>query len=111
PRADFASQDSRRDSAAAGGQSGVSDMKKPLLVVVLATAAFAPAALPAWAAQAVPCETMLKDLRTARETSKPSDADRTKVDELEKKGIERCNADDDKRADDFFQLALKILGH
>jgi len=26
------------------------------------------------------------------------------------KGIERCNADDDKRADDFFAQAMAIMG-
>jgi hypothetical protein len=33
-----------------------------------------------------------------------------KVADLETKGIERCNADDDKRADGFFADALKIMG-
>lgn len=75
-----------------------------------AMTALGPAALPAKAADAVPCETMLKDLRTAVSAAKPGDADKTKVDELEKKGIERCSADDDKRADEFFAQALKILG-
>jgi hypothetical protein len=58
----------------------------------------------------VPCENMLKDLRTAMQTAKPSDADAAKIKELEDKGIERCNADDDARADQFFAQALKILG-
>jgi hypothetical protein len=58
----------------------------------------------------VPCEEMLKTLRAAEATAKPSDADKAKVTELETKGIERCNADDDKRADDFFTQAMKVLG-
>jgi len=53
---------------------------------------------------------MLKDLRAALQTAKPSDADAAKIKELEDKGIERCNADDDARADQFFAQALKILG-
>ena len=57
-----------------------------------------------------PCETALKDLRSAEATAKLSDADKNKVSELETKGIERCNADDDKRADDFFAQAMKLLG-
>jgi hypothetical protein len=63
----------------------------------------------AWSAQAVPCENMLKDLRAAVDAAKLSDADAAKVKELEDKGIERCNADDDKRADDFFSQAMKIV--
>jgi uncharacterized membrane protein len=58
----------------------------------------------------VPCETALKDLRAAEAKATLNDADKNKVSELETKGIERCNADDDKRADDFFAQAMKILG-
>ena len=76
--------------------------------------AFAAAATIAPLASAIaaptPCETALKDLRAAEATAKPSDADKNKVSELETKGIERCNADDDKRADDFFAQAMKVLG-
>ncbi|WP_352862249.1 hypothetical protein [Mesorhizobium sp. M0802] len=39
-----------------------------------------------------------------------SAADKTKLSDLEAKGVERCNADDDKRADDFFAQAMKIMG-
>lgn len=66
-------------------------------------------AFPAFAAN-VPCEDMLKDLRTAVASSKLSDADAKKVADLEAKGVERCNADDDKRADGFFTDAMKVLG-
>ena len=48
-------------------------------------------------ADVVPCEDMLVTLRDAVKTAKLNDADKTKVDELEAKGVERCNADDDKR--------------
>ncbi|MGF7163289.1 hypothetical protein FHS85_004952 [Rhodoligotrophos appendicifer] len=58
----------------------------------------------------IPCETMLRQLRTGKADARISDADMTKVVVIENKGIERCNADDDKRADDFFAQALKILG-
>ena len=57
-----------------------------------------------------PCETALKDLRAAEAKATLNDADKNKVSELETKGIERCNADDDKRADDFFAQAMKLLG-
>jgi hypothetical protein len=73
--------------------------------------AFAAAAIatPAFAAP-TPCETALKELRAAEAKATLNDADKNKVSELETKGIERCNADDDKRADDFFAQAMKILG-
>ncbi|MGX8011131.1 hypothetical protein ACVDG8_020290 [Mesorhizobium sp. ORM8.1] len=58
----------------------------------------------------VPCETALKDLRAAEAKATLNDADKNKVSELETKGIERCNADDDKRADDFFAQGMKIFG-
>ena len=78
---------------------------------VLGAAMFAAIAAVAPAlADEVPCENMLKDLRAALQTAKPSDADAVKIKELEGKGIERCNADDDARADQFFAQALKILG-
>ncbi|MBZ9989710.1 hypothetical protein LB572_21665 [Mesorhizobium sp. BH1-1-5] len=70
------------------------------IIVPLASAVAAP----------TPCETALKDLRAAEAKATPNDADKNKVSELETKGIERCNADDDKRADDFFAKAMKILG-
>ncbi|WP_421762163.1 hypothetical protein [Devosia sp.] len=59
----------------------------------------------------VPCEVTLKELRTVLDATSPPAADKAKVDELQNKGIERCNADDDKRADGFFSQALAILGH
>ena len=64
----------------------------------------------AWAVAAPPCESALKDLRAAEAKATLNDTDKNKVSELETKGIERCNADDDKRADDFFAQAMKVLG-
>lgn len=61
-------------------------------------------------AATVPCEDMLKQLRDAKATANPSPADKQKADELEAKGLERCKADDDKRADQFFAEAMKALG-
>jgi hypothetical protein len=61
-------------------------------------------------AGAVPCEDMLKDVRATLQGAKLGDADMKKVTDLEAKGIERCNADDDKRADGFFTDAMKIMG-
>ncbi len=81
-------------------------MKSLLAAVAFALAAFA---IPA-AAEDVPCENMLKDLRAAIDGATLSDADAAKIKELEDKGIERCNADDDAHADEFFTQAMKILG-
>jgi hypothetical protein len=81
-------------------------MKSVLAAITLALTAFA---IPA-AAEDVPCENMLEDLRAAINSATLSDADAAKVKELEDKGIERCNADDDARADEFFTQAMKILG-
>ncbi|QKD00968.1 hypothetical protein [Mesorhizobium loti] len=70
----------------------------------------ASASIPSVHAATVPCEQTLKSLRAAEATATLSAADKTKVSELETKGIERCNADDDKRADDFFAQAMKVMG-
>nr|WP_254020728.1 hypothetical protein [Mesorhizobium escarrei] len=56
-------------------------------------------------AATAPCEDTLKSLRAAEAAAKLSDADKTEVSELETKGIERCNADDD-----FFAQAMKVMG-
>lgn len=61
-------------------------------------------------AATMPCEDMLKDLRDAEASVSADGATKDKVAALEAKGIERCNADDDARADDFFAQALKLLG-
>jgi hypothetical protein len=61
-------------------------------------------------AAVTPCEDMLKDLRAAKSTATLNDSDKQKVEDLEAKGIERCNADDDKRADNLFAEAMKLMG-
>lgn len=58
----------------------------------------------------VPCEEMLKDMRAAKASAKLSDADMAKVNDLETKAVERCNADDDARSDAFLTEAMKIMG-
>jgi hypothetical protein len=65
-------------------------------------------ALPAHAA--VPCEDMLTSMREAKATAKLSSSDMKKVDDLEAKAVERCNADDDTRSDAFLSQAMKLLG-
>ena len=59
----------------------------------------------------LPCEDMLAQYRTEQAKGAAlDDATKAKVSELETKGIERCNADDDKRADDFFAQAIQLMG-
>jgi hypothetical protein len=66
--------------------------------------------VPAAAFAKVPCEETLKDVRAARSSAKLTAADATKVDDLIGKGIDRCNADDDNRANGFFKDAMTAMG-
>jgi hypothetical protein len=84
-------------------------MNRPVLALALGALVIANPIASASAATA-PCEETLKTLRAAEAAAKLSDADKTTVSELETKGIERCNADDDKRADEFFAQAMKVMG-
>ena len=85
-------------------------MKKLILATALISAVIAAGFVPLASAAPVPCEDMLKTLTETLKTAKLSDADMKAVTELQTKGTERCNADDDKRADDFFAQAMKIIG-
>jgi hypothetical protein len=84
-------------------------MRRFSLAIAAGTLAVSTAISTAYAAP-TPCEESLKALRAAEAAAKLNDADKNKVSELETKGIERCNADDDKRADDFFAQAMKVMG-
>lgn len=55
----------------------------------------------------LPCEVALKNLRDIAPTRTVTD--QAQYDALMKKGLERCNADDDKRADGFFADAFSLL--
>ena len=66
--------------------------------------------LAANAASVRPCEDVLKEMRTTKASATLAPDVKSKVDALETKAVERCNADDDKRADDFFAQAMKIMG-
>jgi len=61
-------------------------------------------------AAARPCEDALKEMRTAKASAKLTPDAKSKVDALEAKAVERCNADDDKRADAFLQEAMTLMG-
>lgn len=55
----------------------------------------------------LPCEVALKTVRDAAGSMKPTD--QGAYDGAMNKGLERCNADDDKRADGFFAAAYALL--
>ena len=59
--------------------------------------------------RALPCEDMIKAVKAAITTAKLSDADKATVADLQTKALERCNADDDQRADQFSAQALALL--
>ncbi|WP_457150732.1 hypothetical protein [Mesorhizobium sp. P5_C1] len=84
-------------------------MRRFALAIAMGTLALSSPVSSVFAATA-PCEDTLKTLRAAEAAATLSAADKAKVSELEAKGIERCNADDDKRADEFFAQAMKVMG-
>lgn len=59
--------------------------------------------------KALPCEDMLRQVRDAKAAATLDTAVTAEVAGLEAKGVERCNADDDKRADQFFADAYVLL--
>lgn len=79
------------------------------LLNALIMSGFIAAAMPAHAAT-VPCEDMLKEMRATKAKAKLSDADMAKVNDLEAKAVERCNADDDTRSDKFLADAMALMG-
>ncbi len=52
----------------------------------------------------------LKDLRPGEVKATLNDVGENKVYDLEITGIGRCNGKDDKRADELFARAMKVLG-
>lgn len=58
---------------------------------------------------AIPCEAMLDDLRAAMADGSIAAADKPNVTDLRAKATERCNADDDTRADAFAAQALALV--
>jgi len=85
-------------------------MNRIISLTFLAALALAGADASSANAANVPCEEMLKDMRAAKATAKLSDADMKKVNDLEKKAVERCNADDDARSDKFLTDAMALMG-
>jgi hypothetical protein len=87
-------------------------MKEHLFAATLAAlTSLGSFAVVAHAADVTPCEDMLKTAKDALAAATTlAAADKTKVDELITEGTDRCNADDDKRADGFFADAMKLMG-
>ncbi len=59
--------------------------------------------------RALPCEVMLKSVADGLATAKLSDADTAAAVGFQTKALERCNADDDQRADGFSAQALALV--
>lgn len=59
----------------------------------------------------LPCEAMLATFRATLARTTLSDANRASVGALQAKGTERCNADDDARADDFFAQGIALMSN
>ena len=59
--------------------------------------------------RALPCEVMLESVSDGLAAPKLSDADRVAATGFQTKALERCNADDDQRADGFSAQALALL--
>lgn len=61
------------------------------------------------AGRALPCEVMLKEVAAGLASSTLAVADKAAATDFQTKGLERCNADDDARADGFSAQALALL--
>ena len=61
--------------------------------------------------RALPCEDMLTSLATALAQTQVPAATKTAATDLQTKALERCNADDDARADGFSAQALALLAN
>jgi hypothetical protein len=59
---------------------------------------------------ALPCESMLEDLRSALSDGSIVASNKATATDLQAKATERCNADDDTRADAFAAQALALAG-
>lgn len=59
--------------------------------------------------RALPCEVMLKSVALGLTTAKLSEADHAAAVDFQTKALERCNADDDQRADGFSAQALALV--
>ena len=64
------------------------------------------------AGRTLPCEVMLDTFRsTLAQAARLSDSTRATIDDLGARGTERCNADDDTRAADFFAQGIALMSN
>ncbi|MET3897428.1 hypothetical protein ABIB57_001365 [Devosia sp. UYZn731] len=109
-----AASDAALDAVRADAPAATSDMALTTLLAQLDNPGAANAAgvvTTDTSGKPLPCEDMLAKYRAAQaKAASLDDATRTKAAALEAKGLERCNADDDKRADDFFGQAIQLIG-
>ncbi len=61
------------------------------------------------AGRALPCEVMLKEVAAGLANTTIAAVDKATASDFQTKGLERCNADDDARADGFSAQALALL--
>ncbi|MDE1995824.1 MAG: hypothetical protein KGI75_25215 [Rhizobiaceae bacterium] len=88
----------------------MNNFKASRLVYIASVAAMVALPIAAHAAAVQPCEDALKEMRATKASANLTPDNKSKVDALEAKAVERCNADDDKRADAFLQDAMKLMG-
>ena len=87
------------DPAGSGGASGSAGVKTVSGVAVTDANG-----------HAIPCETMIGEVRSALSDGSIKSADAAKAKDLQSKAMERCNADDDTHADQFSAAALALAG-
>ena len=58
----------------------------------------------------VPCELTLAKLRAVLASTAPSAADKARFESLQKRGMERCQANDDRQANAYLSEALGMVG-
>jgi hypothetical protein len=84
-------------------------MRSVTVALALAAGTVLAQATPVFAEDTIPCEQKLSTVREALKTATLDDAKKSQADALMAKGIERCNADDDARADAFFAQVEALL--
>jgi hypothetical protein len=85
-------------------------MRSIALPLVVSAAAIGIFPLSTFAADSVPCEDKLATVREELKSATLDAAKKAEAEALVEKGIERCNADDDERANGLFAQVEAILG-
>ncbi|NKB84034.1 hypothetical protein [Brucella grignonensis] len=85
-------------------------MKKIIFTLAISALVFGRLAGGFAHAAPVACEDLKAKIEAEMQTKKPAAADQVKFNDLKAKGDERCKAEDDHRADDFYTQALALIG-